>query len=289
MIDVLFAWNWVGHGQLTSMALGLAIAHFIPAASKLVLKRLKFIADWRSGINQSTFGRPDYPPSEREVAKYVQEVEKGPISPSAATLIRAFFDLPGSVQEQDIHRGNIPSIGESLEKDSQVRHFMRSRPDVTPREAFDASVAYIRNNLYWSWLCMRKVIRHKESWTDFFYDASLSDFGDGEDYLAKALHTIEDSYAPGHAARRQGTGIILNVNIWNDANRKPDPSKSWPGHEALDDPDAALSRPFFLMARIAAADLIYVVLANLDKDQSVFLKNLDNTIFANFAFVPETK
>ena len=36
----------------------------------------------------------------------------------------------------------------------------------------------------------------------------------GVKHLAKALHTIEDSYAPGHTKRTSGTGIITDIYDW---------------------------------------------------------------------------
>src|SRR5262249_2136946 len=104
--------------------------------------------------------------------------------------------------------------------------------------------------------------------------------------LAKALHTIEDSYAPGHARRQSGTYLVEEIYYWPDVV-KPRPGAlgqpAWPGHEALDDPSHPMSREFQLQAKRATGDLIAAVLTNLEKD--AVTKTLIDVMYRHFANV----
>ena len=59
-------------------------------------------------------------------------------------------NCPAGCREEDLHRGNIPKVGEWLEKDSQVRHYMRSYQNTTPLEAHKKSKEYIWDHLFWA-------------------------------------------------------------------------------------------------------------------------------------------
>ncbi len=287
MFTALFAWSWTGHGQLTAMGVTFAVAQFLILASKAVLKRFLEIDAIMVAKNS---GEGDLSPLRKE-RREESETVRGlrdkpeqtiPAAVAGRVVARMLSDLPSRVQHEDIHAGNIPSLGEFFERDSQVRHFMRSREDVTSKVAFEASTKYIRDNCLASWRAFRRAVRPEKSWTDFFSDPTVGHFDEGKEMLAKALHAIEDSYAPGHVKRREGTGIIEKVNIWDDPNKKA--SGDWPGHEALDNPQHAQSMPFFEMARRTTGDFILVVLANLDGEEAGFLKALDNLMANRFTF-----
>ena len=63
------------------------------------------------------------------------------IQPALRFLFRG---LPGIVQRTDLHVGNIPwGVGEFLDSNGQVRHFMRSTR-TTETEAYAASMGWIR-------------------------------------------------------------------------------------------------------------------------------------------------
>lgn len=291
MFSALFAWSWTGHGQLTEMGVVFAIAQFLIQGSKAVLKRCFDIENMRTKKREEVKRLPGSATSdagqtaaEKGLKDRLQQDQTVPESVSRTVMIRLFSDLPGRVQFEDIHLGNVPSVGETLERDSQVRHFMRSRAEVTPKEAFDASTKYIRDHCVESWRAFRKAVHHEESRTDFFSDSTVGDFDKGKALLAKALHALEDSYAPGHVKRRAGTGIIESINIWDEENKKP--AGDWPGHEALDDPHTAQSMPFYEMARRTAGDFILLILANLEAEESTFLKALDNLMASRFTFSP---
>jgi hypothetical protein len=291
MFTALFAWSWTGHGQLTEMGVIFAIAQLIALGSKSLLKRFVDIENMRTAKREEMKRLPGnatfdagQTAAEKSLNARLQQEQGVPESVVRTVMVRLFSDLPGRVQTEDIHLGNIPSIGETLERDSQVRHFMRSRADVTPKEAFDASTKYIRDNCLASWRAFRRAVRHEKSWTDYFSDSTVGDFEEGKALLAKALHTIEDSYAPGHVKRREGNGLIQSVNIWDDENKKP--SGDWPGHEALDNPHTEQSIRFFEMARRTTGDFIRLILVNLEGEEVAFLKELDSLMANRFSFSP---
>jgi hypothetical protein len=73
--------------------------------------------------------------AEKSLHNRIQQEQAIPDSVASTMMVRLFSDVPSRVQWEDAHLGNIPSIDEKLERDSQVRHFMRSRADVTPKES----------------------------------------------------------------------------------------------------------------------------------------------------------
>jgi hypothetical protein len=269
---LFLAWSWFGHGQLTEMGLAFAISQFMNLRKLFVLKRLRQFEKVQSAIETAALGSPGFPPTEKEVNKFLEEQEKRSPTDTEQSLVRLFSELPTWVQEEDIHRGNIPKIGESLEKDSQVRHFMRSYRNTTAAEAYKKSREYIWDHLFWAWSGMRKGVYHQPRWYDFLNDSSLDDFDRGVKHLATALHTIEDSYAPGHTGRASGTGIIKDIYYWPDT-KNGDKSKGVPSHEELDNPGNGMSKEFYAMARQATGSFILCVLNSLDQDQNVFVKD----------------
>ena len=156
--NLFLAWSWFGHGQLTEMALAFAISQFVNLRKIFVLKRLKKFEAIQSAIEGDVFGRPGFPPTEKEVNKYLEDLDKRAPTGEEESLVRLFSELPGWVQEEDLHRGNIPKVGEWLEKDSQVRHYMRSYRNTTPSEAHRKSKEYIWDHLFWAWSGMRKGV-----------------------------------------------------------------------------------------------------------------------------------
>jgi len=278
MFPVLFAWSWDGHGQLTCAALAFAIARLVPMGKTYVMKRLNEFAALQTAIETAALGSGGYRPSEEQVTRVLQKVEGQAPNVMQQNLIRLFDNLPSLGQEEDIHIGNIPNIGKlplvgkSIEKDSQVRHFMRSTEQTTRREAYMKSREFIWDQLYYCWYDMKEGVYHKHKWYDFIYDSSLSDFDDGVSHMARALHTIEDSFAPGHVQRRSDSGVIEDIHCWNDENKQADPAKGWPGHKALDNPTTPQSRIFFEMARIASGSLINCILTNLDQTEVTYVR-----------------
>jgi hypothetical protein len=189
--------------------------------------------------------------------------------------------LPELVQKEDLHPANIPRLGERLNPGTgQVRHFMRSSASVSSLEAYKASKSYIIQHLNDAWSKYREAVYHQDKWHDVLTTASTI-FCEGNYELGKALHPIEDSYAPGHVTREPGgSSWIVRVNIWDDENKNPDPETGgeiWPGHHALDDPTNSHSSDFFNKAIEASSTLIVCVLSDLDQPEAAFAKDLRDT------------
>jgi hypothetical protein len=289
---ILFAWSWGGHGQMTVAAIALAIARLIPLGKVAVMRRLNQFGKLRAGADRGSFGST---PSKQAAARIEADL-KGIDGQSPTTmqqnLIHLFEDLPSIVQEQDLHLGNLPYVGEYVgyipiigagQQNAQIRHFMRSHKDTRLDDAFLASRAHIWNQLYYAWYYMRRGVYDKSHWYDFIWDRAISDFDDGIDHLGAALHTIEDSYAPGHVKRNLTSGVIEDIHYWDKENREKDTAHNWPGHEALDDPNTLQSKPFYQLGLGATASLIVAVLANLDQPYAIYKSNctpLFNKYFA---------
>jgi hypothetical protein len=251
-IPEFLAWSWTGHGALTGAAVTAAISQFVTLGKSLLEKRFVEIYKVWQG-----------PPGKTSAQDCLQEM---------------MTVLPGIVQQEDIHPANIPVIGEALNpKSGQVRHFMRSSASVSSLDAYNASKSYIIEHLTGAWSKYREAVYYQDKWYDVLTSSS-SIFWEGHYELGKSLHTIEDSYAPGHVTRKSGSGFIVQVNIWDDENKNPDPSRDWPGHEALDNPNHEKSREFYAMAKETTASLIVCVLRNLDQDQAAFTKDLKDSV-----------
>jgi len=258
-IPELFAWSWTGHGALTSAAVTAAISQFVTLGKSFLEKR--FVEIYKVWL-AFQLSKPE---------------SAGPPRTSAQDcLLEMMAILPSRVQREDIHPANIPVIGEPLNpKTGQVRHFMRSSASVSSLEAYNASKSYIIKHLTDAWSKYREAIKYQDKWYEVITSSS-SLFWDGNFELGRALHTIEDSYAPGHVTRVPGSGFIVRVNIWDDENRKPDLSKHWLGHHALDEP--AHSQAFYVMAQETTTALIVCVLRNLDQEPHDFTKDLTDSI-----------
>jgi hypothetical protein len=255
-IPEILAWSWTGHGALTSAAVTAAIAQFVTLGKSFLEKRFVEIYKIWQG-----------PPGKTSPQDCLREM---------------MAILPEVVQEEDIHPANIPVIGELLNPTTgQVRHFMRSSASVSSLEAYNASKAYIIQHLTSAWRKYREAVYYQDKWYDVL-NSSSSIFWEGNYELGKALHTIEDSYAPGHVTRKPGSGFIVRVNIWDDENKNPDPAKDWPGHEALDNPNHEKSREFFVKAKEASASLIVCVLQNLDQAEPAFTKDVKDSVETYF-------
>jgi hypothetical protein len=250
-IPEILAWSWTGHGMLTTAAVSMAISQFVTLGKSFLEKRfVEIYKVWQGGPGKT---------SAKDCLQQMMAI------------------LPEVVQEEDIHPANIPLIGEVLNpKSGQVRHFMRSSASISSLEAYNASKAYIIEHLTGAWRKYHEAVNYQDKWYDVLTSSS-SIFWEGNYELGKALHTIEDSYAPGHVTRKSGSGFIVQVNIWDDANKNPNPP-DWPGHEALDNPNNEKSREFFAMAKDATSTLIVCVLRNLDQDEAASTKDLKDTV-----------
>jgi hypothetical protein len=276
MIEPLFAWSWDGHGRLTAMALAAAITQVARLGKSDLWKRLL-----RLYTNYITQMREEW--GGKQSGLY-QDLGKDPEPTSAqveAALGTLLAGLPGKVQRADLHMGNIPwGVGEFLDSNGQVRHFMRSTPQTTEAVAYASSMGWIRNHLTHSWEKLKSAL-----YTDYglfaVFSSNFGDFLDGLSALAEGLHTVEDSYAPGHVGRLPGLhSVITTIHYWDTEYKTP--HGDWPGHEALDNPDNPISAPFFKSAVETTTELIVCILVNLDGDHTAFDAELGRQLGARF-------
>ena len=254
MFEPMFAWSWDGHGQLTTVALLTAISQLVRLGKSDMMKRFVRLAREKKRID---FG------AQRSTNLY-DKVDQDPV-PSvdqAQETLRTLFDgLKGIVQRTDIHAGNIPwGVGEFLDSNGQVRHFMRSTETTTVAEAYTASRGWISDHLTESYERLRDALYTNYGMLNIL-SSNYADFMNGLTAMGEGLHTAEDSYAPGHVARDPTVDtLITDIHYWNPQNKSA--HDDWPGHEALDDPENAISKPFFASAKVTTTELILVVLTN---------------------------
>lgn len=275
MIDPLFAWSWDGHGRLTAFALAAAITQLIKLGKGDLMKRFHLLH--LECVRAITGGR---------TSDLYKDLAKAPV-PSSGQMENAlrvlFRKLPERVQEADLHAGNIPMVGEWLDSNGQVRHFMRSTDQTPENEAYLKSVGWIRGRLTSSWDHMKDALykKHDFAFYDVLSSGNAGDFFDGLSDMAEGLHTIEDSYAPGHVRRSASLrNRIEAIHYWDDDNKKP--HGDWPGHEALDNPESSQSRDYFEAAQVTTTELIVCVLTNLDGDKQAFALDLRRRLDARF-------
>jgi len=261
MIEPIFAWSWDGHGQLTSLALLAAISQVARLGKSDLMKR--FLRLDRV-LRRSDVGVPSL------TTNLYENVDGDPV-PSVAqvqlALLHLFQGLRGIVQRTDLHLGNVPwGVGEFFDSHGQVRHFMRSTASTTERDAYMASRAWISDHLSLSYEKMRNSLYSNYGLLNILSN-NVSDFSDALTAMGEALHTAEDSYAPGHVGRDPTVpSLITSVHYWDEENKTA--HGDWPGHEALDEPETDMSRPYFASAQITTAELIVWVLSNLDDNAS---------------------
>jgi len=270
----LLAWSWFGHGQLTELALASAISQFALLGKNFIYSRLLKIEATDSAIEAAALGSAGFGPSEKEIDEFIEKAQFAPPSDGEKRLARLFSPVPRWVQEEDIHRGNIPKVGEYIEHDSQVRHYMRSYRDTPAQDANRKSVNYIQDHLKQAWSGMHKGVN----------DLDTTAFDGGVKHLASALHTIEDSYSAGHTQRQAGTGMIQDIYYWPDTGTAEGPvswgqREPWKGHEFY---DVQFHSELYAKAKVATADFILCVLKNLDQDEGVFLDECSDKIQTNF-------
>jgi hypothetical protein len=275
MIEPLFAWSWDGHGSLTALALATAITQVARLGKSELGKRLL-----RLRANYTTFmttGRGQKSGLYKDVGT---DPEPSPGDVEAA-LKPLMAGLAGMVQRADLHAGNIPwGIGEFLDSNGQVRHFMRSTKETTEAAAYTASMGWIRTHLSLSWEKFKSALYTDYGLLDVL-SSNFTDLLDGLSALADGLHTVEDSYAPGHVGRLSSLhSVITAIHYWDTENKTA--HDGWPGHEALDNPANAISAPYFASAGVTTTELIVCVLSNLDGDHGAFDKDLEQRLKTRF-------
>ena len=244
MLETLFAWSPSGHSQITAAAVTAAITTFIALGKTALNTKLADLGLKKVKDTAGTFGL---------FAKAMTAQE---------ALVYLMQGLPGSVVLVDGHLGNIPTIGEHLEKDSQ---------------------AWIRSHLLTSWQKMKDAVTKEYKIYEVF-SSNLGDFNSGLSKMADALHTVEDSYAHGHVDRSAGnTNLIKDIHYWDNENKEGVPADGVLKHEDYDDPANPKNRAFYKAATDTTAELIGCVLANLDQDAATFTAALDQILSTRFS------
>jgi hypothetical protein len=280
MFDVLFAWSWGGHGELTTFGAAIAIARLVSTAKPEYLQKLyAFARSLREGIPIK------YLPGAKAIEAGISANQQTSITETERELAALLRALPRKVQTEDLHRGNIPYVGQYLQGDSQVRHFMRSDEATSGIVAYTKSRAYIREHLMSAFSELSKAMNNSNHW----YSNPLNSFIEGLDDLSAALHTLQDSYAPGHVTRLETVFWITEIHIWDKENRDGDPSRAIPTHEEYDDPQTLKSVPFFKEAQKTTANFIYSIFANLDESQDDFAKVIDPLLESSLSVVLTSK
>ena len=118
MIGPIFAWSWDGHG-LHALAMAAAIAQLMRLGKSDLDER--FLRLHREFVRFTSGGG-------RTTNLYETWTDPVPSGEQIQPALRFLFrGLPGIVQRTDLHVGNIPwGVGEFLDSNGQVRHFMRS-------------------------------------------------------------------------------------------------------------------------------------------------------------------
>jgi hypothetical protein len=280
----LWAFSSDGHYQLTCMGVALAVARLLLQGKTGLVTQL---GELYQSAKKSLEAESSWKQIAMEPIKKAYRDEMDSLPDNAETALHLFFDMPDRVVSEDVHTGNIvgyvagAGAGEASERDNQVRHFMRSRPEVSSDQAYNASVKYIRDNLTSAWNSFNKAMGERDN-HPFFTDPVGVDTDSFLFYLAKALHTVEDSYAPGHVTRNAHE-LIEEVHIWDDANKKPDPDNDWPGHTALDDPAHPKSASHFRAGKYAVQDAILCIATNLNQTDATFQAALNGVIAKHFS------
>jgi hypothetical protein len=292
LFPLTLGWSSHGHAELTSWGVAHALTHLVTEGKTFVYRqmvryyqRIRPTPGLFDGVDPLVASAvdPNLTPADWDGENVHNDLQDDAalFQPYNLNLVALFGRLPAIVIGEDVHPGNIPHAGEFFEHDSQVRHFMRSRDDVTSTAAYFASRAYILSHLTLSWSSFKAALEEPTStWESFVrvwgpnYTQGKQ-FAEGLKHLGAALHTLEDSYAPGHV-RRSSAEVIERVNIWDDDNQTE--HGDWEGHHAYDEPSNQTSRPHYYAARTAVADVIFAVLANLDQDEGASRTSIGNTL-----------
>lgn len=248
------AWAWSGHISLTTWGLSFAISHFVSVASPTV-------ASW--------------------FKRYTKDDSVSSSNQLASEIDTSFKSLPFQVAAQDLHPGNLPYIGEFLQKDSQVRHFMRNHKDTSVQSAFNSSYDYVFENLREAGVLMASSVAQTKGEG---LDQSRQRFREGIFRLARSLHPIEDSYAPAHVSRNRKTGDIDFIFYWGDKSELKSHGLN-ATHGQLDNPQDPYSQPYFDAARASTGEIILILLNDLDKDETLLSDDLRRYMSKNFRLV----
>jgi len=110
------AWSSSGHIDLTSFAVASAVINLIRFASKGLVRKLGVLGLVKRfyGLALDEFGTGGYSSTDVKVS-FLKS--RGYLTEQNIQLL--FWGLPKEVANEDLHAGNIPKIGERLDKKGQ--------------------------------------------------------------------------------------------------------------------------------------------------------------------------
>jgi hypothetical protein len=199
---------------------------------------------------------------------------------------------------QDIDEGNILGKCGIEVPGGQVAHFMR---DTGQAQAVAYSKAYKRiwDESYHSWTWFQKAFPEKKpehhrggflGALESAYDHTVGAVVGGvkevveeaemvpaQIHLARALHAFQDSFSPAHTLRDVGSGVISDVYVWDESNKKQ--HGDWPGHWNNDLTGySELTKHWRTECEHASCDLIVAVLSTLYDGQSAWIGAMRNVL-----------
>ena len=310
----LFAWSSTGHLTITQAAVLLAIGAIKAVSRPGLMQKLGKMYDKLSSFQEGIISTPlnavgnaikgtfgsdlaavtsgDAADFGRTTAKDAssrwKEIGLGWSAKSDEDKLRyLMYPLPYQVVKVDLHAGNMPKVGEKLDKQGQVRHFMRSTESVSAKEAFDASMKWVKEHATTAYTKIKAGVEKAGDRIDLL-NSAVSSYQSGLSKLADAVHTLEDSFAQGHVRRQGGnTNIIREVNRWDEANKEGDPATGKLGHHDFDDPNNPANKQFVQAATDTTTELIACVFTNLDQPDDVFAAALTQLLSVRFVYTPD--
>ena len=106
-------------------------------------------------------------------------------------------------------------------------------------------------------------------------------------HLARALHTLQDSFSPAHTLRDTQSLVISEIFAWDAYNKNEHEDDRyygghWAGHGGMDKPEHnELTRYLEYKAYEASRDLTVAVLSNLYTDQGYFVGAMRDVLWRN--------
>jgi hypothetical protein len=208
---------------------------------------------------------------------------------------------------QDIDEGNILGKCGIEVPGGQVAHFMADTGQ-PKAEAYDKAYARIRKETFEAWEWFRKgfpenkpqhhhggVLGVLEKVAEY-NPVTLAYKGvkevveeteilNAQKHMARALHTLQDSFSPAHTLRDVQSLVIQEIFPWDPYNKDEHDNDRyygghWAGHAAMDKPEHSdLTKYLEYKAYEASRDLTVAVLSNLYTDRGYFVSALKDVLW----------
>jgi hypothetical protein len=265
----LFGWWWTGHQQITKEAVSVAVSLLAAGGA---LKHLQLEASRLKTYLAGLW-----------LMNVCQDIDLGNAVGKAADLLKCSVELPGG----------------------QIAHFMRDH-NQQPATAYQLSRSRIKHCSLEAWTFFKLAfpMAPAEGWkgkaqkiASVVAHVVVPVLGPAEGaanlnaqkHLARALHCLQDSFSPAHTKRdkapvptapRAFTSMpIRNVYNWDKANKEPNTTTGWPGHDAYDKPTFTESKTYYLQPAIhASAELIACVIGHAQGSRGACEMALDSLL-----------